>query len=376
MRGHVRKRGTSWTVVYDEQPDEHGRRRQRSKGGFATRREAQAFLTDTLAKLGNGTYAAPSKLTVAAFLSDEWLPAVQNTLRPLSVAKYEQVIRLHLVPRIGSTRLQALSAGHLNALYGDLETAGLSVSTRRLVHAVIGRALRDAERWGRVPRNVARLADPPSRATSRAVSWTAGELRRFLEHVEGDRLFGLWRLAATTGMRRGELAAVIWRALDLDGARLSIEQQLVPTGGGATFGPPKSARGRRTVALDPDTVTVLREHRASQILERDFAGPAYEDRDLVFADELGGPIHPRRLTEWFGEHRKAAGISTGSLHVLRHTAATLALTQGVPVHIVAARRGDDPKTVLGTYAHLLPQSDEMAAERVAAALGGAQSRMV
>ena len=89
----------------------------------------------------------------------------------------------------------------------------------------------------------------------------------------------------------------------------------------------------------------------------------------MFADELGGPVHPQRLTHWFRERRKAAGIPSGTLHVLRHTAATLALTSGVPLHIVAARLGDDPKTVLSTYAHLLPQSDELAAERVAQALG-------
>ena len=115
----------------------------------------------------------------------------------------------------------------------------------------------------------------------------------------------------------------------------------------------------------------LRAHRDAQLLERDFVGDAYEDRDLVFADELGGAIHPQRLTEAFGRHRRAAGISAGTLHTLRHTAATLALTAGVPVHIVAARLGDDPKTVLSTYAHLLPQSDELAAERVAEALEGA-----
>ena len=70
------------------------------------------------------------------------------------------------------------------------------------------------------------------------------------------------------------------------------------------------------------------------------------------------------------EHRKAAGVSSGSLHVLRHTSATLALTATppVPLHVVAGRLGDDPKTVLGTYAHLLPHSDAMAAEAVAAAL--------
>ena len=89
----------------------------------------------------------------------------------------------------------------------------------------------------------------------------------------------------------------------------------------------------------------------------------------MFCDGLGGPFRPERLTEWFGRHRKAAGIPTGTLHTLRHTAATLALTSEVPVHIVAARLGDDPNTVLSTYAHLLPQSDELAAERVAALIG-------
>jgi integrase len=275
---------------------------------------------------------------------------------------------LRIVPRLGHVRLQALSAGHLNGLYAELDREGLSASTRRLVHAVLHRALRDGARWGRVVRNVAEQADPPARGRARAQAWTASELQRFLEHVTDDRLFALWRLAAVSGMRRGELAGLTWRALDLDAARLEVSQQLVATRGGVSFGPPKSARSRRTIALDPETVDALRRHRDTQLLERDVAGPVYEDRDLVFCDELGGPIHPQRLTEWFGRHRRAAGIPRGSLHVLRHTAATLMLTNGVPVHIAAARLGDTPQTVLATYAHLLPQSDEIAAERVATAL--------
>jgi integrase len=365
MRGHVRKRGSTWTVVYDEGYNEHGKRRQRSKGGFHTRREAQAFLSDTLSRLGDGSYAAPSKTTLAEYLTTEWLPAVEATLRPTSFRNYSGTVRRHVVPRIGQVRLQALSGGHLNGLYRELEQAGLSVSTRRLTHAVLHRALRDAVRWGRLVRNPADMADPPAQPKPRATAWTAAELSRFLEHVRDDRLYALWRLAATTGMRRGELAGVTWRTLDLEGARLSIEQQVLEP---RRFGPPKSARSRRTIALDPETVDALRAHRQAQLLERDFAGDGYDDHDLVFADELGGVIHPQRLTEWFAKHREAAGIPTGTLHTLRHTAASLALTAGVPVHIVAARLGDDATTVLSTYAHLLPQSDELAAERVAAAI--------
>jgi integrase len=132
--------------------------------------------------------------------------------------------------------------------------------------------------------------------------------------------------------------------------------------------PPKSRRSERTIALDADTIGWLRRHRETQLLERDLAGPAYEDHDLVFCGELGRHSHPQRLTEAFVQHRKAAGIPTGSLHVLRQTCATIALTEGVPLHVVAGRLGDDPKTVLGTHSHLLPYSDAQAAEPVAAAL--------
>src|SRR4029453_5841246 len=104
-------------------------------------------------------------------------------------------------------------------------------------------------------------------------------------------------------------------------------------------------------------------------LERAFAGDAYIDRDLIFCDELGNPIYPQRLTEAFLGHRDAAGLRTGTLHVLRHPHPTLALTNGVPPHFVAARLGDRPETLLRSYAHLLPQSDEQAAEQVAALLG-------
>jgi hypothetical protein len=84
MTGHVHKRGTTWKVVYDEGHDEHGKRRQRSKGGFHTRRDAQTFLTDVLSRLGDGSYTQPAKTTLGEFLTREWLPAIESTLRPLS----------------------------------------------------------------------------------------------------------------------------------------------------------------------------------------------------------------------------------------------------------------------------------------------------
>jgi integrase len=368
MRGHVRKRGNTWVAVFDEGRGENGKRKQRWKGGFSTRRDAQAFLASTVTAIGDGSYVGPSKLTFGEYLNTEWLPAIEATVRPLTFTQYRSVVRSRVVPRLGHLRLQALSGAHLNAMYRELEQEGLSVSTRRQTHAIVHRALKDAVRWSRLTRNPADAADPPSAEDTRAQAWTAKELGRFLAHVSGERLFALWRLAAMTGLRRGELLGVSWRGLDLEAAKLTVSQQLVPTRGGVSFGPPKSKRGLRTIALDSETVEALSAHREAQLLERAFAGEAYVDQDLVFADELGRPIHPQRLTERFGVHRKAAGLLAGTLHVLRHTHATIALTSGVPLHVVAARLGDRPETVLRTYAHLLPTSDAEAAEQVAATL--------
>jgi integrase len=376
MRGHVRKRGNTWCVVYDEGRGENGRRVQRWVGGFKTQKEAQGFLTETLGAIGKQTYVPPSPVTLGDYLTKEWLPALEasDDVRPLTQTTYASVVRtrIKVPPWLWNLPLQAVQPAHVKRLLGELVQEGRSESTRKLTRAVLSGAFTDAVEDRKVAGNPVavrsrrRGSAGSGKTTRRATAWSARELRSLLEHVAGDRLFALWRLAATSGMRRGELLGLTWRCLDLGGARLDVEQQLVPTRGGATFGPPKSARSHRTIALDPDTVAALRRHREAQKLERAFAGDAYVDRDLVFADELGGPIHPQRLTEWFDQHRKAAGLMSGSLHRLRHTHATHLLTSGTPLHVAAARLGDAPNTILRVYAHLLPTSDEEAANRAAA----------
>ena len=312
MRGSTRKRGNTWTAFWDATDPVTGKRRQKSKGGFRTQKAAQQHLATVLVAVADGTYSEPSKDPLAHYLTDEWLPGISATIRPLTVRRYAAIVNSYIKPReLGTVPLRSLTGAHLNRLYAELEAEGLSIATRRLTHAVVRRALNDAVRWGKLTRNPASAADPPSLPRSRAESWSPRELRTFLDHVADDRLYRSWRLAATTGMRRGELLGLTWRRLDLDAARLSVEQQLVPTRGGVTFGEPKSRRSRRTIALDVVTVDALRKHRDTQLLERDFAADAYQDHDLVFADALGGPIHPQRLTQWFAKHRKAAGIPTG-----------------------------------------------------------------
>jgi integrase len=370
MQGYVYRRkkpdGTDserWTVVFDEGQTPEGKRQQRSVGGFKTKKEANAALTDRLNALNKGSYVGPTKMTVAEYMTG-WLQEVGTSVKPATFKTYESLARTHIIGgRLGPERLQALNPGRVNVFYADLdEGKGLAPETRRLIHSILRKACADAVNNDLLVRNPLERVKRPKGSDRKATAWLPGELRRFLAHVkvEDERLFALWRLAATTGMRRGELLGLTWRALE--GGTVNVERQLLAT---REFGSPKSKRSERPVALDPETVEALDRHLEAQERDKKKAGDAYRDEDLIFCNELGAPIPPNRLSAQFLRHRKAAGIPTGTLHTLRHTAATLMLTNGQPLHVVAARLGDRPETILRVYAHLLPRSDEGAAAGMA-----------
>jgi integrase len=370
-RGSVRQRGTTWTVVLDE-PRANGRRRQRSKGGFRTRKDAERYLREQLVSLDAGTYMAPHKLTVATYLAEQWLPAMQaRGLRPSTLERYEDHVRCAITPALGGLPLQGLMPTHLNKLYGDLRTAGRAPKTIRNIHGVLSKALADAERWGLVGRNAARLADVPAVARPKLRVWSPEQTRAFLAAVANDRLFAAWLLAATTGMRRGELLGLRWEDIDLDNGVVRIAR--VRAGNQVVAGEPKTARGRRTLALDPTTVAALRQHRKRQTEERLAAGPHYADSGLAFTMPGGTPIHPNRFSLWFRRHVQAAGLPAIRLHDMRHSYATAGLAAGVPPKVISERLGHATVAfTLDTYTSALPAMDKSAADVVAELILGTE----
>ncbi len=380
MRGTVIKRGKSWCVVIDAGKDSAGKRLRKWHSGYPTRKEAERARTEILSRLDHGTYVKPDRRTLGVFLVNEWLPAIQARIRPTTWDSYARNIRLHVVPNLGNERLQTPTPAKLNQFYAELlengrvgADSGLSRKTVRYVHGIVRKALADAVRWNLVQRNVADLADPPKvRAAGRDMqTWNAKELRSFLKQIAGERLYAAYLLPATTGMRRGEVLGLRWVDVDLKAARLSVRQSLVSVAYEIQFAEPKTARSRRSIALDRRTVAALRAWRKVQLEDRMLLGDEYENSGLVFTREDGRYIHPDRFSQLFDKLVAASKLPRIRLHDLRHTHATLALAGGVHPKVVSERLGHATVAfTLDAYSHAVPALQEDAADRIAATIFG------
>jgi integrase len=314
----------------------------------------------------------PSKRTLDSFLVSEWLPAVRN-LRPSTFSNYRTHIRTWVLPALGPIPLQQLSPAQLNAFYQALltdgrlrDSQGMAPKTVQNIHAILHRALRDAMRWGYVARNVADAVDPPKGLPAERQVWTPEQLRAFLTHVCEDRLYAAWLLVATTGLRRAELAGLRWVDVDFEAGRVSPRRPRVVVDYVVVESDAKTPKGRRSLALDPVTLATLKAHRVRQAEEKRIVGPGYQDSGLVFTMPDGSPIHPQRISAWFVQHTRAAGLPRIRLHDVRHSYATAALAAGVSPKVISQRLGHATIAItMDTYSHVIPGLDEQAAETVA-----------
>jgi integrase len=383
MRGHVKRRcpapkagepacsGRSCSHPYaywlDLPRAEDGKRRQLTKSGFATKKEASAALAKALAAVEDRTFTAPDTITVGAYLA-AWLDGLDR--KPATLEAYRRVVERHLTPALGRGRLQMLTAVQIKAGYRALLDKGLSPTTVQLVHQVLSKALSDGVHDGLLPSSPAAKVKAPARARPEMQTWTREQVVAFLAHVADGRLAAMWRLFLTTGMRRGEVAALRWQDVDLDRAALSVRQTGNIIGGVWTVGTPKgrgdaTAKSRR-LALDAGTVAALRAHRTAQLQERLAWGADWQDQGLVFVREDGSPINPSTIGQHLTVRAKQAGLPHVRVHDLRHTYATLALEAGVHPKVVSERLGHaNIGITLDLYSHVSEGMDRGAADLVA-----------
>ena len=389
MSGHITPRGPGrWAIVLELGRDPTtGKRRQKWIAFKGTKREAQQRLAELLHEMNAGTYVEPVKLTLGAFL-ERWLEDyARGAVRPTTFETYRILIQRQIVPALGHKILTDLRPLDLQRFYisklqggrADGKLGGLSPKTIRHLHRLLREALGHAVKWQLLARNVAEAVEPPRQVKHEMQVLDPGAVQAFLEAARQDRLYALYLLDLTTGLRRGELLALRWQDVDLDEGWLVIRQTVVVVRGRPVIQPEAKTRsGTRGVSLPATTVEALRAHRAQQDLERAAYEPDYQDNDLVFCQPDGRLLHPRNFTRrHFKPLLRRAGLPEDlRFHDLRHTHATMLLGAGVNIKLVSDRLGHaDIRTTANTYFHVLrPMRDEVAAtvEKIISGIEGEQ----
>lgn len=377
-RGHgegsiYRRQDGRWAATVDLGWAEGKRQRKTVYG--KTQDEAIKKRNDVLRLIEQGVSVSDERRTVAQFLEGWLTDTVQpSDLADSTKASYTDVVHRHLVPRLGQTRLSKLTPQRVQQLLNELREAGYSPRTVQYTHAVLRRALGQAERWGLVNRNVAKLVDVPRPRTDPAKvhALTLDEARRLLTAATGDRLYALYVVVLMLGLRRGEALGLRWSDVDLDAGTLRVEQQVIRVPGqGLVVSPlPKTASSRRINHLPGFAIEVLRQHRLRQLQERLAVGDRWHEHDLVFPSTIGTPLEPRNLTRHLHQLCKAAGLPPERFHNLRHTAASIGFAEGLDPKMIQHMLGHSSIGVtMDTYTHLVPGLQKDAAERIGKALG-------
>ena len=303
-----------------------------------------------------------------------WFDAITAKVGPRTLVRYRELMRLHVLPKLGGRSLASLTAQDIQELHGRLLGRGLSPQTVVHVHRALRKALQDAVNWGKLARNVCTAVKAPRVPAQEMRVLSPDQARRFLAAAAGEPLEALYVLAVSTGLRQGELLGLKWSDVDLDASRLQIRRTVQRVvGEGIKEGEPKSTSGRRSVALTPMATSALRRHRSSQ-LEQRMAAPTWTDLDLMFTNKVGLYIEPGNLTQRsFRPLLRRADVPQIRFHDLRHTAATLLLTEGVHPKIVQEMLGHSTvKLTLDRYSHVTPNLQVAAADRMEAVLSGGQ----
>ncbi len=314
-----------------------GKQIQRSFTG-KTQKEVREKMQAAAVEINQGTYTAPSKITVGQWL-DIWQRDYLGSLKPCTVRTYKMAIGNHVLPALGAVKLADL---HPHMVQGFINGLKLAPASARLVYQVLHRALEKAVDLNYIPRNPSDRCELPRQDRKEIHPLDDQQIAALLEAAEGTALEYLVRVALFTGMRQSELLGLTWDVVDFTSGQITINKQLsrLEHREADLFVSPKSGKGR-TITAAPLVLRALQAQRRRQAEMQLRAGPIWDNpHKLVFTNEAGAPLEQRSIDYQFKRIVAAAGLEGVRFHDTRHTYA-----------VNAIRAGDDIKTVQGNLGH-------------------------
>ncbi|MCI2254816.1 site-specific integrase [Domibacillus sp. PGB-M46] len=367
MKGSIKKNKQTgkWDFVIDIGKDLiTGKRKQKKKRGFKTKKEAEKALTALLNELNEGSYIEPSKQAYSDYMYF-WIGIKAHEMSIQTLKAYQSYLKSHISPSLGQVPLSSLTPIHIQSFVGDLRSKELSESTIKRIYNVVNASLNAAAKTELIKKNPASTIEKPKVVAKETVIWKWDEVSSFLDSAMSSPYYVAFLLAVTTGMRQGEVLGLRWRDVDFANECLYVRQTLTHDGKGFKEGA-KSKAGSRSVGLDAFTLSALKKQK-KQVAECKLKlGIAYTDNDLVICSSNGKPINPRNLLRSFYNLLEKSDLPKIRFHDLRHTHASLMLQQGENIKLISERLGHSSvKITLDTYSHVLPNMQQEASNRLA-----------
>jgi integrase len=403
-RGYIRQRSTgTWTITVDAGVDPvTGKRRQKVRTVRGTKAFAERERTRLLAEVdARRLNAGPGRLTVGAYLLEQWLPHMKPRLAERSFERYEGIVRAHLVPALGAFKLRDLEPLHIQRYYAAALQNGrrdgrgaLSAKTVLHHHRLLSEALKQARRWRLLAVNPAEDVQPPRARRPERVIVDDELAHRILQVARATPLEIPVTLALGLGLRLGEVLGLRWEDVSLEPGRelaeirqtaQSLRADVVAelraspnppqTCGIVVFKEPKTDQSRRTVDLPAFVAEALRALRKDQAERRLLLGPAWDPHghDLIVERGDGRPWPTHDASHAFATFAARHGFPQVRFHDLRHAFATLSLAAGTDLKVVSESMGHTSiKITADLYQDVIPRLRRDAADRLDALIGPAR----
>jgi integrase len=322
----------------------------------------------------------PDKTTMAQFL-DRWLDHIKTQVSPRSHERYVEIARKILAPLLGALILSKLQPAQISGAYVKALKSGrrdgqggLAPRTVHHMHRILKQALGQAVKWQMLTRNPADAVDPPKVERQSMNTYDMPQTAALLDAVRDTRMFIPTVLAVLCGLRRGEVAAVRWRSVDLAAASMSVVESAEQTKAGIRYKEPKSGRAR-TVALSATVIEELKAWRVRQAQELLRIGSRPDGNTFVVTKADGSPLQPLSLTHEWVRVLGTTKLPRIRFHDLRHAHATHMLASGVHPKVASERLGHSKVGItMDLYSHVMPGMQDDAVAKVDAALRAAQRK--
>lgn len=369
MRGHIRKRGVGYQIVVDIGRDPlTGKRKQKSVGGFKTKKEAEKALAEMIAKVEKGEYFEETNMTLEEYLN-KWLEYTKYNVSENTYIFYKEITTKRLIPMLGKIELKKLKAINIQTFLTEiLNSENVSPTTVRHYYNVLNIALNQAVKMQLIQINPCNSVIPPKKKENKINVLTPEQVKILLDFTKESEFSVMYiplHLALFCGLRRGEILGLQWNNVDFENNLIRISDNMVKVGTKAKMTTPKSDNSVRTVAILNETVNILKQHRKKQLENKLLFGSQYNDTNFVCTWPDGRHLKPDYLTHTLKKLLKKCNLPDIRFHDLRHTHATLLLMQGVNPKIVAERLGHSKVDItLDTYSHVLPEMQQEAVRKL------------